>query len=217
MTFIAETDLLDQVDGSATFEFAGTKVIASVAGPLEISRSRFEKPTQAYIDINIRPAIGVGSTRETLMESKLRNILTDAIEVTQYPRQMIQVVVQILKTGESADYTVKEMVAIVNGMYLSLINSGVALKNSFLATCCSISKQNKIILRPTEGALERSVSHHLVVFIDGDLELLDSKGSFTKKQVLQVIGRSKEDVSQLKLQMRDVITNRLEQDYLWST
>jgi len=51
---------LSRADGSATFSQSGYTVIAAVNGPIEVQR-RDELPEEAAIEVNIRPAIGVGS------------------------------------------------------------------------------------------------------------------------------------------------------------
>jgi exosome complex component RRP46 len=51
---------LHQADGSATYSSNGYSVIGAVNGPVEVSR-RDELPEEAAIEVNVRPAIGVGS------------------------------------------------------------------------------------------------------------------------------------------------------------
>lgn len=51
---------LHRADGSATFSQNGYSVIGAVNGPLEVSR-RDELPEEAAIEVNVRPASGVGS------------------------------------------------------------------------------------------------------------------------------------------------------------
>jgi exosome complex component RRP46 len=50
---------LDGPDGSATYNSNGYTVIAAVNGPIEVSR-RDEMPEEATLEVNVRPAIGVG-------------------------------------------------------------------------------------------------------------------------------------------------------------
>ncbi|VEU21568.1 DEKNAAC102523 [Brettanomyces naardenensis] len=220
MSFEAESGFLEQVDGSSTFEFADTKVISSVAGPLEISRMKNEKATEAFLDINILPASGVSSTRESLLESKLLSILSKVIDVSQYPRKQIQIVIQMVSPGESQLYTVKELTAIVNSVYISLLNSGISLQTSFLATCCSISPSGDIITRPTAKQLESSRSHTISVFSITDaasdsLIYSDSEGTFTEEELLRVLDSCAEDIQSMNEKVREVVHNRVKGDYIW--
>lgn len=51
---------LHGADGSATFSSGGYTVTAAVNGPIEVQR-RDELPEDAAIEVNVRPASGVGS------------------------------------------------------------------------------------------------------------------------------------------------------------
>jgi len=51
---------LHRVDGVATFSQGGYTLIAAVNGPIEVQR-RDELPEEAAIEVNVRPATGVGS------------------------------------------------------------------------------------------------------------------------------------------------------------
>ena len=59
MTAVAHLDTLRGADGSAVFPSNGISVLASVNGPLEVQR-RDEIPDKAAVEVNIRPAAGVG-------------------------------------------------------------------------------------------------------------------------------------------------------------
>jgi exosome complex component RRP46 len=51
---------LNRADGSATYTHNGYSLIGAVNGPIEVLR-RDEMPEEATIEVNIRPAVGVGS------------------------------------------------------------------------------------------------------------------------------------------------------------
>ncbi|KAG7884293.1 hypothetical protein KL938_002165 [Ogataea parapolymorpha] len=220
MSIIVENDPLDQVDGSASYEFGATKVISSVTGPIESARPRNELPTKAYLDINIRPSSGVPSTRETLLEHKLGQLLPTVINLDQYPRQTIQIAVQILKNGEPKEYTARQLVAIINSVFVALINSGISLKSSFMATCCSISTEGEIKTSPTSSDLSGSVSHFVVVYsiknhqID-NLLFCDGLGTFKQKQLFDVLDRAASEIHLNFQQIRQVISSHVLQNYIW--
>lgn len=56
----AELGSLSRADGSATYSADGYTIIGAVNGPIEVQR-RDELPEEAAIEVNIRPAVGVGS------------------------------------------------------------------------------------------------------------------------------------------------------------
>jgi exosome complex component RRP46 len=51
---------LHRADGSATYSHNGYSLIGAVNGPIEVQR-RDEMPEEATIEVNVRPAVGVGS------------------------------------------------------------------------------------------------------------------------------------------------------------
>lgn len=51
---------LNRADGSATYTHLGYSIIGAVNGPIEVQR-RDELPEEAAIEVNVRPAAGVGS------------------------------------------------------------------------------------------------------------------------------------------------------------
>jgi exosome complex component RRP46 len=56
----ASLSQVNSADGSATYACGGYAVIGSVNGPIEVQR-RDEIPDEAAIEVNVRPAAGVGS------------------------------------------------------------------------------------------------------------------------------------------------------------
>jgi exosome complex component RRP46 len=55
----ADFDPLYRADGSAQYSAAGYSIVGSINGPIEVQR-RDELPEEAAIEVNIRPAAGVG-------------------------------------------------------------------------------------------------------------------------------------------------------------
>lgn len=52
---------LHRADGSSTHSANGYTVVAAVNGPIEVQR-RDELAEEAAVEVNVRPAVGVGST-----------------------------------------------------------------------------------------------------------------------------------------------------------
>jgi exosome complex component RRP46 len=63
---------LNRADGSATYTHNGYSLIGAVNGPIEVPR-RDEMPEETTVEVNIRPAAGVGSTCCTLLYARLGN------------------------------------------------------------------------------------------------------------------------------------------------
>lgn len=64
----AELSILHRADGSARYSAAGYTVVAAVNGPIEVQR-RDELAQHAALEVNVRPAIGVGSESLTVVVS----------------------------------------------------------------------------------------------------------------------------------------------------
>ena len=110
----AALSVLPRADGSAKYSYAGYTVTASVNGPIEAQR-KDEHAQEAYVDVIVRPAAGVGGecldiarygalllttafyigTRERHLESLLQSSLSQLILVKNFPRMLIQVVLQV--------------------------------------------------------------------------------------------------------------------------
>ena len=88
---------LDRADGSATYTSPnGYSILATVNGPVEVQR-RDELPEEAHIEVNIRPHDGVGQVKERHLEMIISNTLRDVLFVQMFPRQMVQLTLQVLK------------------------------------------------------------------------------------------------------------------------
>lgn len=61
----ASLSSLNKADGSATYSADGYTIVGAVNGPIEVQR-RDELPEQATIEVNVRPAVGVGSAHASL-------------------------------------------------------------------------------------------------------------------------------------------------------
>lgn len=215
-----ETGILDQVDGSASYSLGPTKVITSVAGPLEITKSKNERPNSAYIDLNIHPATGVSGTREALLEDKVSKLLESVIDVSRYSLEQIQIYNQIVEPGEEPQYTVNELAAVINSTFIALLDSGISLKTSFLAASCAFDKDHKLIINPDGAQLKQSVSEHIVAFSlsDGKCDALlysDSKGKFTENEYFLVLDTCSSEIETQIQTVRDSLVEKVQSDYIW--
>jgi exosome complex component RRP46 len=128
----ADLGILPKADGSATFKYAGYTITASVNGPIEAAR-RDEHPYKAHVDVIVRPAAGTGGksfqrhtsstlcrkiehctkhyigTRERHLESLLESSLSQIILVKDFPRCLIQIVLQ-LESAPANDYVNTKLV-----------------------------------------------------------------------------------------------------------
>ncbi|CDO93929.1 unnamed protein product [Kluyveromyces dobzhanskii CBS 2104] len=217
--------VLSHVDGSAVVSNNGTKVICSVSGPME-PKSRQELPTQLALEIIVKPAEGVQSTREKLMEDQIRSVLTPVLARYLHPRQFVQICFQVLEAGESKDYTVKEVSVGINAAVLALVDAGVPLLSMCTGTCIGItSEERRLIVNPTEPELLECASVHVFCLELGTDEnekidvrnvlLVDSLGTFDESQLFQVLETGEKECIRLYTELRSVIKDKVSRDFVW--
>ncbi|KAI0628577.1 hypothetical protein C8Q77DRAFT_1067558 [Trametes polyzona] len=91
---------LDRVDGSARFSFGSTTALSSVSGPIEV-RPTLENPSQATLDVQIRPLAAIAGTDAKALAATLKAAFTPALLLARHPRTLVQVVGQALSGVES--------------------------------------------------------------------------------------------------------------------
>ncbi|KAJ8130752.1 hypothetical protein O1611_g2878 [Lasiodiplodia mahajangana] len=198
MTVTAEPEALlshlHKADGSATYSYAGYTVIGAVNGPIE-AQKRDELPEEAIIDVVVRPAAGVGGTRERHLESLLQSTLRQIILVNNFPRTLIQIILQITVTPENeyingklvqANVNLPVVPALLQTAILSLLSASIPLTATLTSTSLAILSedgQRQIITNPTARQVEQSQSFHVLAFTSqNELILAESEGAFTIKE-----------------------------------
>ncbi|KAF3056381.1 Exosome complex component RRP46 [Daldinia childiae] len=185
---------LQNSDGSATFSFAGYTVVGAVNGPIEVQR-RDELPEEAAVDVIVRPAAGVGGTRERHLESLIQSTLRQIILINNFPRTLIQVVLQVTTTPENEYVNAKVaqatsnlpiLPALLQTAVLSLLSAALPLTATLTSTSLAIvadGQSKKVVLNPSPREIETSQSFHVFSFTSQDeLILAESEGSFTIKE-----------------------------------
>lgn len=234
--FEVQVSPLSEVDGSARLTAGNTKVIVSVTGPIE-AKPRQELPTQASLDIVVRPSRGVSTTREKVLEDLLRSVLQLIIVRYKFPRQVIQIVVQFLASdvdsegsvviaGETAaagsDYTANEVSSALNCCYFALIDANVPLFYSFAAVSIAVSQLKEFITVPSLSELQKSSSHHVVCFDiregrSNKILLIESNGSFSELELVSAVEHGSKFCEQIHHTFqRPTIEQKIQNDYIWS-
>lgn len=127
-----ELGTLHNADGSALWKSGSTQVLAAVHGPVAPRQPQHETQ-KAKISIIIKSGTTV-NTLEREWEAFLTKALTACLVTEQYPRSVIQIVLQIL----SADGSV--LGAALNGAVAALMDAGIAMKVLPVAVTCLISE-----------------------------------------------------------------------------
>ncbi|KAI4863718.1 hypothetical protein F4820DRAFT_361236 [Hypoxylon rubiginosum] len=185
---------LQNADGSATFSYAGYTVVGAVNGPIEVQR-RDEIPEEAAVDVIVRPAAGVGGTRERHLESLIQSTIRQIILVENFPRTLIQIILQVTATPENeyvnakvvqANSNLAILPALLQTAVLSLLSAALPLTATLTSTALAIvpdGQSKKITLNPSPREIEVSRSFHVFSFTSHDeLILVESEGNFTMKE-----------------------------------
>lgn len=227
---------LTEVDGSAKLVVGNTRVIVSVTGPIE-PKIRQELPTQASLEIIVRPSKGVSTTREKYLEDLLRSVLQLAIVRFKYPRQLIQIVVQFLATdsdsegsvtfaGETVasgvDYSANELSAALNCCYFALIDANVSLYNSFSAVTLALNRDGKVVSNPNLAQLQLCASHHVVCFDIKESKalkilLVESEGTFSEDELVGVVEKGSVYCEKIHVDyQRPAVEKKIRNDFIWA-
>ncbi|CAK7263501.1 exosome non-catalytic core subunit rrp46 [Sporothrix epigloea] len=203
---------LARADGSATYSYAGYTIIASANGPIEAQR-RDEDPDEATVDVVVRPAAGVGGPSERHLESVLENTLQEIILVREFPRCLIQIVLQIQSVPEN-DYVhtrlntpglnLGVLPALLHSAVLALLSASIPMRTTATAVSLAIlplaadSSKTQIVTNFSPQDASRALSTHVLVFSgQGDkLLLAESEGGFTMAEWDEVLAEAKKTCCQ---------------------
>ncbi|KAI0125879.1 hypothetical protein BJ170DRAFT_451597 [Xylariales sp. AK1849] len=185
---------LQSADGSATFSYSGYTVVGAVNGPIEVQR-RDELPEEAVVDVIVRPAAGVGGTRERHLESLLQSTLRQIILINNFPRTLIQITLQVTVAPENEYVNTKVAQAstnlpilptLIQTSVLALLSAAIPLTATLASTVLAVvagDGSSKIVVDPTAREIEKSQSLHVFTFTShDDLILGESEGEFSLKE-----------------------------------
>lgn len=108
-----------------------TQTMASVSGPIEV-RANLESPSQATLDIHIRPLASVPGTDSRAFATILKTVLTPALLLSHHPRTLVQLVGQALCGSESGSgsgtvgrgWNISIMASLINACSSAFISAG---------------------------------------------------------------------------------------------
>jgi len=185
---------LHRVDGSATFSQDGYTVMAAVNGPIEVQR-RDELPEEAAVDVIVRPATGVGGTRERHLEAILQSTLRQIVLIHNFPRTLIQITLQILSTpsNEASNAKITQTSSILpllptllQTSVLALLSAALPLAMTLTSTVIAIEENGStttLYRNPSPLQIQQAASTHVFSFTSHrQLLLAESEGEFSLKE-----------------------------------
>ncbi|KAF2826031.1 hypothetical protein CC86DRAFT_394801 [Ophiobolus disseminans] len=178
---------LNRADGSATYTHNGYSIIGAVNGPIEVSR-RDEMPEEATLEVNVRPAVGVGSPKERHLESLLHNTLRSIILTRMMPRTLVQITLQVRSLPEEdeatgVNSTLTILPHLLHTSLLALLSASIPLLTTLTSLLIAVPTSSAPIISPTSTELLRAgplQAVHVFAFA-GDRRLLlnESDGAFS--------------------------------------
>lgn len=143
--------VLGNVDGSAFFLHGNTKVIASISGPKNPSRSSSKKDDNFIFNVRVKFAtFSKNGERQRLIknskklsefEMNVKNIFKSVILVEKYERSQLDLNIEILQTDGGS-----EICAAVNASTLALIDAGICMKEYICACTASLTSDGTSLL-----------------------------------------------------------------------
>ncbi|KAI9830129.1 MAG: hypothetical protein M1819_005806 [Sarea resinae] len=239
----ASLSTLHRADGSATYSGNGYSVICGVNGPVEVQR-RDELPEEAAVEVSVRPAVGVGGTRERHLESILYATLRHLILVQNHPRTLIQITLQITGAPEydaaatkalQASSGLSMLPALLQAATLALLSASIPLAMTLTSALVAVSPSGDVIHDPDPRQLEKASSIHVLGFSShGELLVAESEGTFSLQLWDRVFEDTKpiccgdslaggadvtrmdtDDAADLQGFMRGAVRDKVERDQRW--
>ncbi|CZT17126.1 related to RRP46 protein, involved in rRNA processing [Ramularia collo-cygni] len=174
---------LTRADGSTAFSSELYTVLAGVNGPVEVQR-RDELPEEAAIEVNLRPASGVGGPRERWLENVLQSALKSILLVHMHPRTLIQVTLQITKEPavkfQRTTSDIAMLPTLLNAAFSALVDGALPLASTISTFLAVVAEDGTVVLSPQEEQIIGSKSIHAMAFDHHGAQILDeSSGEFT--------------------------------------
>lgn len=192
---LQDTHPLTRADGSATFTDSLFTILAAANGPMEVSR-RDELPEEAAIEVNLIRS-SAGSPRDRWLEDVLTSLLRTLLLVHLHPRTLMQVTLQVIKEpGLDLKQGVMDIAivpALANAAFAALVDGGLPLQRTMVATLGLVSEDGAVVAGPTEKEVRLCRSAHAMAWsMSGELLLAESVGRFDLEEWEDVAGQTKE-------------------------
>ncbi|XP_050544531.1 exosome complex component RRP46 [Daktulosphaira vitifoliae] len=159
---------LGNAEGSAFLSQGLTTVSVSIVGPYEPKASKILYD-RAIVDVKFRRKTGSITVYDKMLESIMQSTIEKSINVEQYPRSSISIIVQEMQDRGNLLSTS------LNASCLALMNSGIAMNHVFAAVSCAVLENEEIILNPDESKIKSSEAYITLVFANSEnRELLSS-------------------------------------------
>jgi len=169
---VCELSSLNRADGSSLWKSGSTHILAGVFGPISPQNMNNEEDVAAHISVVIKS--GVEHLKfNNEMEKFLTDILSSCIDVSLFPRCVIELVLQIVQSDGSL------LSCLLHAAVAALMDAGVDLLYLPVATTCLVrtpidseepksgrNKNSVIWLDPTSAEEEEERDSSILVLVN---------------------------------------------------
>lgn len=184
---------LRNANGSATYTSPNGlhSITAGVNFPVEVPYRSDELPESTLIEVNLRPANGVGMVKERHVESLVKRTLESITRLEQTPRMLLQVTLQVtsaevdeslpggIKEGGQGETYLPVLASAINAAVLGCLAAGVQMQQIAGAALIGVGYDGTCLVSPTVEERKQCRSWH-VFAVDGtgNVVLAESEGAF---------------------------------------
>jgi len=179
---------LHRASGSATYVSSTSSSAASpltvtcgINFPVEVPRRSDELPTLLLIDVNVRPARGVGQVRERHIEELVKKTLNAVVSREDWPQMACQVGLQVVSgedEGNEGSY-LGLLAGCINAALLGCLDAAVPMRTVAGAVLVGVmvDQDMRVIVQPGLRDRKKCKSLHVFAFgRDGSCLLMESEG-----------------------------------------
>lgn len=160
-----ELSCLHRADGSALWKSGSTHVLAAVYGPIAPQIMAKERGDTSIISVVLKSGGGTSVLLESSLEAEykhfLTRILSSAIDGGQYPRTVIEIVLQVIQSDGSL------LSCLLHAAVAALVDAGVDMLYLPVATTCLVvGGSSKILLDPVSSEEEEEERNSVLVLVN---------------------------------------------------
>uniref|UniRef100_A0A915K0V8 Exoribonuclease phosphorolytic domain-containing protein n=1 Tax=Romanomermis culicivorax TaxID=13658 RepID=A0A915K0V8_ROMCU len=161
-----EMGYLKRADGSCLYSDKNFAVIVSVFGPGDLKASK-QIADKMSIEVTINDLPNM--KRDFNFESLIKSLCESVVDINACPRTGVSLTIQLLEIDESSTFWRS---ACLNALCLALLDSGLPMKQTFVAVSVAKTKENLLV---TLEANDRHSADVNFLFVFSNVEVQKGK------------------------------------------
>jgi len=212
-----KTGVSGHANGSAYIEMEQTKVLCTVFGPREATKTEFRDKARLNCDFKFASFAIPNSPKGFIPDSEekhkamiMREALESSIQLHKYPKTSIDVYILVLQEDGGA------VPAAINAASLALADAGIEMYD--IVCACSIAFcSSSLILDPTIREQEISQGHMMLGYLPHLCEIshiLHSSGEISAQSFAEAMEMCVDGCGKLRSLMKDCLQQRFQSSSL---